>query len=238
MRKEFILLAVSTLGALSLYAQEEQGILLQNDQEVNSQTTKKSTDWSEQPIGYFSGGIGVGHVPSSEGGESVTGLDWRLGMSRYYNRWGWGVLVQRFRAKQSAHITDGYNYAKMEDVSRLLYMAPQFTGRWVLGEKLTLHGSIGWGWLHYKETVKVSGISIDGTANTLGGNFNIGLDYRLSQTVGLTADVGVVGGEFSSLDVDNQEVQAEIDKVSGKMDASRMYATVGVHVYLWKKKRP
>lgn len=125
----------------------------------------------------------------------------------------------------------------IDDIGRLFYVAPQFTGRWVLGEKLTIYGAIGWGWLRYKETVKGSGLGeISGTANALGGNFTVGLEYRLSSVVGLSVDAGVVGGEFGKMKVDG--MQAAIDETyTGKMDASRVYITVGVHVYVWKKKQ-
>ena len=68
---------------------------------------------NKQPIGYVFAGAGIGYIPSVEKVEGlaasnyVTGLDWRVGMSRYYNRWGWGVLVQQFRSKQSVAFYDG-----------------------------------------------------------------------------------------------------------------------------------
>lgn len=105
MKSQIILLAISILGILSLHAQERKDSPAQFEQEVNQQPRKKGTDWSKQPIGYFYGGVGVGYIVSTEEGvpdsNMATGLDWRLGMSRYYNRWGWGVVVQQFRAKQS-----------------------------------------------------------------------------------------------------------------------------------------
>ena len=106
MKKQIILLAISILGAFSLHAQEINEGLVQSKQEVISQP-HKGTDWNKQPIGYVFAGAGIGYIPSVEKVEGlaasnyVTGLDWRVGMSRYYKRWGWGVLVQQFRSKQS-----------------------------------------------------------------------------------------------------------------------------------------
>lgn len=103
MKKQIILLAISILGAFSLHAQEINKSLTQSKKEVNSQP-RKGTDWNKQPIGYVFGGVGVGHIVSTEEVEGSsymsTGLDWRVGMSRYYNRWGWGVLVQQFRSQR------------------------------------------------------------------------------------------------------------------------------------------
>ena len=218
--------------------------LVQSKQEVISQP-HKGTDWNKQPIGYVFVGAGIGYIPSVEKVEGlaasnyVTGLDWRVGMSRYYNRWGWGVLVQQFRSKQSVAFYDGVRGMVMDDIGRLLYIAPQFTGRWILGEKLTIYGAIGWGWLRYKETVKGSGLGeLSGTANALGGNFTVGLEYRLSSVVGMSVDLGLIGGEIGKLKVDNTGLQAAIDETyTGKMDVTRLYATVGAHIYIWKKKR-
>lgn len=244
MKKQIMLLAIVLGGVLSLQAQEKQDSPSQSKQEVSPQIRKKGTDWSKQPIGYFYGGIGVGYILSTEDVEGLpdsamtTGLEWRLGMSRYYNRWGWGVLVQQFRIKQSFPLTDGYQTATLEDVGRLLYIAPQFTGRWVLGEKLTIYGAVGWGWLRYKETAKIGGSGdITATANTLGGNFTVGLEYRLNSVIGLSVDAGLIGGELGKMKVDDDELQAFFDEAyTGKMDASRLYATAGVHIYIWKKK--
>ena len=244
MKKQIILLAISILGAFSLHAQEINEGLVQSKQEVISQP-HKGTDWNKQPIGYVFAGAGIGYIPSVEKVEGlaasnyVTGLDWRVGMSRYYNRWGWGVLVQQFRSKQSVAFYDGVRAMAMDDIGRLLYIAPQFTGRWILGEKLTIYGAIGWGWLRYKETVKGSGLGeLSGTANALGGNFTVGLEYRLSSVVGMSVDLGLIGGEIGKLKVDNTGLQAAIDETyTGKMDVTRLYATVGAHIYIWKKKR-
>lgn len=147
MKKQIILLAISILGAFSLHAQEINEGLVQSKQEVISQP-RKGTDWNKQSIGYVFAGQGIGYIPSVEKVEGlaasnyVTGLDWRVGMSRYYNRWGWGVLVQQFRSKQSVAFYDGVRGMVMDDIGRLLYIAPQFTGRWILGEKLTIYGAI------------------------------------------------------------------------------------------------
>ena len=242
MKKQIILLAISILGAFSLHAQEINKSLTQSKKEVNSQP-RKGTDWNKQPIGYVFGGVGGGDIVSTEEVEGSsymsTGLDWRVGMSRYYNRWGWGVLVQQFRVKETMSLTDGFQTMEMKDVGRLLYIAPQFTGRWVLGEKLTIYGAVGWGWLRYKETLKADGLGkINATANALGGNFTMGLEYRLSSVIGLSVDAGLVGGEIGKPKVDNDELQAAVNELyTGKMDATRLYATVGAHIYIWKKKR-
>ena len=242
MKNQIILLAISILGAFSLHAQEINKSLTQSKKEVNSQP-RKGTDWNKQPIGYVFGGVGVGHIVSTEEVEGSsymsTGLDWRVGMSRYYNRWGWGVLVQQFRAKETMSLTDGFQTMEMKDVGRLLYIAPQFTGRWVLGEKLTIYGAVGWGWLRYKETLKADCLGkINATANALGGNFTMGLEYRLSSVIGLSVDAGLVGGEIGKPKVDNDELKAAVNELyTGKMDATRLYATVGAHIYIWKKKR-
>jgi len=239
-----MLLAIGFWGVFSLNAQERQDALSPSKQEISSQK-RKGTDWSKHPIGYVYGGAGVGYIPSVEKVEGlaapdyVTGFDWRVGVSRYYNRWGWGVLVQQFRSKQSVAYYDGVRGGAMEDIGRLLYIAPQFTGRWVLGKKLTIYGAVGWGWLRYKETVKMKGGpgEISATANAFGGNFTVGLEYRLNSIVGLSVDAGVIGGEIGKPKVDNTSMQAAIDEAyTGKMDASRVYATVGVHIYIWKKK--
>ena len=38
--------------------------------------------------------------------------------------------------------------------------------------------------------------------------------------------------------VDNDDLQAAVNELyTGKMDATRLYATVGAHIYIWKKKR-
>ena len=51
-------------------------------------------------------------------------------------------------------------------------------------------------------------------------------------------DAGLVGGEIGKPKVDNDELQAAMDELyTGKMNASRLYATVGAHIYIWKKKR-
>lgn len=129
MKKQIILLAISILGAFSLHAQEINEGLVQSKQEVISEP-RKGTDWNKQPIGYVFAGAGIGYIPSVEKVEGlaasnyVTGLDWRVGMSRYYNRWGWGVLVQQFRSKQSVAFYDGVRGMVMDDIGRLLYIAP------------------------------------------------------------------------------------------------------------------
>ncbi len=75
--------------------------LVQSKQEVISEP-RKGTDWNKQPIGYVFAGAGIGYIPSVEKVEGlaasnyVTGLDWRVGMSRYYNRWGWEYLYSNF----------------------------------------------------------------------------------------------------------------------------------------------
>lgn len=240
MKKQIVLLAIGIWGILSLQAQERPDTLVQSKQKVSPQP-RKSTDWSKQPIGYAFGGAGVGYIVSADnsaGSSDIsTGLDWRVGMSRYYNRWGWGVLVQQFRAKQSETFYDSGQSITIDNIARLLYVAPQFTGRWVLGEKLTIYGAAGWGWLRYKETLKAGGLGeINATANALGGNFTVGIEYRLNSIVGLSVDAGFVGGEIGKLKVDNDALQAAIDEAyTGKLDASRVYATVGAHIYIWKK---
>ena len=50
-------------------------------------------------------------------------------------------------------------------------------------------------------------------------------------------DAGLIGGELGKMKVDDDELQAFFDEAyTGKMDASRLYATAGVHIYIWKKK--
>lgn len=95
MKRQILLLAIGILGACSLHAQETQNSLMQTSQEAaKTAKARKSTGWSKQPIGYVFGGVGVGHIVSSEEGATGvnmnTGLDWRVGMSRFYKRWGWG----------------------------------------------------------------------------------------------------------------------------------------------------
>ncbi len=98
MKKQIILLVISILGAFSLHAQEINKSLTQSKKEVNSQP-RKGTDWNKQPIGYVFGGVGVGHIVSTEEVEGSsymsTGLDWRVGMSRYVGSVGAAVSRQR-----------------------------------------------------------------------------------------------------------------------------------------------
>ena len=124
---------------------------------------------------------------------------------------GDGEYLYSNRSKQSVAFYDGVRAMAMDDIGRLLYIAPQFTGRWILGEKLTIYGAIGWGWLRYKETVKGSGLGeLSGTTNALCGNFTVGLEYRLSSVVGMSVDLGLIGGEIGKLKVDNTGLQATI----------------------------
>lgn len=235
MKKQIMLLAIALGGVFSVQAQEKQDALSQSKQTTITQT-RRVTDWSEQPIGYVYGGIGVGHLVDTEEGTTSTGLDWRVGMSRYYNRWGWGVVLQQFTAWQDTYIPNGMQMIKIANTGRILYLAPQFTGRWVLGEKLTIYGAIGWGWLHYRESANVKDYGqFNLKANTMGGNFSVGLEYRLGKRVGLSVDAGMVGGEIGKPKADNAVIQETIDETyAGKMDVSRLYATVGAHIYIWK----
>lgn len=243
MKRQILLLAIGILGACSLHAQEKQDSLMQTSQGVKTLNARKSTDWSKQPIGYVFGGVGVGHIVSSEEGATEvnmnTGLDWRAGMSRFYKRWGWGVVVQQFRAKETSYIINGMESIQLDDVGTLLYVAPQFTGRWVLGQKLTIYGAVGWGWVRYKETLKTTGMgNYKATANAFGGNFNFGLSYRLNSIIGLSMDAGLVGANIGKPKVNNAAMQEEIDRnYEGKMDASRIYLTIGAQIYIWKKTR-
>lgn len=242
MKKQIVLLAFCMMGAFSLHAQEKNESPAQTEQEAKAKP-RKSTDWSKQPIGYLYGGVGVGYIVSTEeseeGSDLSTGFEWRTGISRFYKRWGWGVMAQQFRVKQTVAFSEQGVTLEAEDVGRLLYVAPQFTGRWVLGKKLNIYGAVGWGWLRYKETLNLDGFGkIEAKANALGGNFNVGLEYRLTPVIGLSVDAGLVGGEIGKPKTDNAVIQAEIDRIyEGKMDASRLYATVGVHINFWKKKK-
>ena len=158
MKKQIMLLAIVLSGIFSMQAQEIEGTQSQSQRTIAEQP-RKVTDWSEQPIGIVYGGIGVGHIISAEEGAARTGVDWRIGMSRYYNQWGWGVLLQQLTAWQNTYISNSQQTVKMKDTNRLLYLAPQFTARKMLGKQLTMYGAIGWGWLHYKEAVNLEGQS-------------------------------------------------------------------------------
>ena len=59
MKKQIMLLAIVLSGIFSMQAQEKQDTLSQSKQTTVTQT-RRVTDWSEQPIGYVYGGIGVG----------------------------------------------------------------------------------------------------------------------------------------------------------------------------------
>lgn len=243
MKRQILLLAIGILGACSLHAQEIQDSLMQTSQKAESAKARKSTDWSKQPIGYAFGGVGVGQIVS--GGESLadvdmsTGFDWRVGASRFYKRWGWGVVVQQFRVKETFHIINGMESIELNEVGKLLFVAPQFTGRWVLGRKLTVYGAVGWGWMRYMETLKTTSLgNYKATANAFGGNFNFGLSYRLNSIIGLSMDAGLVGANIGKPKVNNAAMQEEIDRnYEGKMDASRLYLTIGAQIYIWKKTR-
>lgn len=242
MKRQILLLAIGILGACSLHAQETQDSLMQTSQEAaKTSKARKSTDWSKQPIGYVFGGVGVGHIVSSEEGATGvnmnTGLDWRVGMSRFYKRWGWGVVVQQFRAKETFHIINGMESIELNEVGKLLYVAPQFTGRWVLGRRLTVYGAVGWGWMRYMETLKTTGMgNYKATANAFAGNFKFGISYRLNSVIGWSVDAGLVGAEIGKPKVNNAAMQEEIDRnYEGKMDASRLYLTIGAQIYIWKR---
>ena len=230
-----MLLAIVLSGIFSMQAQEIEGTQSQSQRTIAEQP-RKVTDWSEQPIGIVYGGIGVGHIISAEEGAARTGVDWRIGMSRYYNQWGWGVLLQQLTAWQNTYISNSQQTVKMKDTNRLLYLAPQFTARKMLGKQLTMYGAIGWGWLHYKGAVNLEGFGqFNAKANALGGNISVGLEYRLGKRAGLSVDAGLIEGKIGKPKVDNAVLQEVIDEAyTGKMNASRLFATVGVHIYIWK----
>lgn len=241
MRNRIVLLAFCMLGFSLLHAQGGDAASARSGREVSSEVPR-SKDWSKYPIGYFYGGVGVGKVISAEEVSAVldmsTGFEWRVGMSRFYKHWGWGVLAQQFCAKQTLPFFDGNAMLDLDNAERLLYVAPQFTIRLLCKERMSFYGAIGLGWLRYKETLNTTDFGkINLTSHALGVNLAVGFEYRLNSVIGLSLDAGVVRGEIKKPEIDHAELRDEFERMYfDKIEAIRVYATVGAHIYFWKKR--
>lgn len=227
MKKSILLFLVVFLGGSQLSA---------NAQTIES--TKRSGSTTETELYVTLGGGRIlnsiddnGYSDEELYDELRNGFEWSIGMRRYYNQMGWGIQFQHYTATCE---DNRYGSVTIDQTVDVFYLAPQFNISTDRSKKWIRYLSAGCGWLMYQEGSSASGISIKGRAHTLGSNLTGGIEYRFSQRIGVAVETSLIGGVFSKLKYNDDEVQNLYDDyiTDKEFGVSRLTLSVSLHIHL------
>lgn len=167
-------------------------------------------------------------VPGNSSGNPKRGLDagvtlrwiWRPGL-------GLGIRYAGYYSSVTLHshwqTSDG-QFRKKEDkyLIRLHYVAPEFVLRQKAGDKWLFSEAFGVGYVRYSEVLDNYSTGIGG----VGFHMNLGVEYKLSQHVGLGASFGVYNARFSAMD----KIAEKVDK-DAKGGITRVNVNGGLRFY-------
>lgn len=205
------------------------------DVELKGGTVLEETPYSKLPVIDISANIGYGCLLSRTKGltgeekkmedDLSSGLTWDFRVHSYFKSfYGFGIMYSGY------HSSAKYRGADLN--ADITYIAPLFCVRTNLGKtSLILKSEIGIGFLSVKEKALMSYYNPETlTGCTLGYNYTVGLEYRLSRHFGLGLDLDAVFGSIKSLkDSHGNKYEFEDD---ARMGISRINIFLGLRYYI------
>lgn len=164
--------------------------------------------------------IGIGgisskfYLPSNTSGNPKNGLDWQIGYE-WISKRGLGIGLMYSGYKSSF---DWYN--DKCNVS-LTYIGPEFVLKQKIHKKWQFRESLGFGYFGYRESMK----GTSGTVSGVGFDFQVGLEYLLSQHVGIGLNFGYIGGSLPKQENNNTTSE------DGRTGIFRMNGDAGIRFY-------
>ena len=138
------------------------------------------------------------YLPSGASGNPKNGLDWQVGYE-WISKSGFGCGVM-YSGYQSS-----YDISSNTINVGLTYIAPQFAMKQKVSEKWQFRESVGLGYFNYRESLKGKSASLSG----VGYNFSLGVEYLLSNHVGIGANLGYLGGSLPEQDTNYNKPKDE-----------------------------
>ena len=182
--------------------------------------------WSEPEISRFRWAVSFGYAnrwgkdPESSGNAKFdrlsknlrNGISWDSEIQYYFNK-GHGIAlnisgVHTFASESNVYIPDYglANQCKMKQ--QIIYVGPAWAIRHETN-KFQYCGSLSLGPLFYAETLMPDNYSAKATAVSLGINYSIGGEYKLSPDWALGLKIGYTTGSASNFKMGNQTFKTD-----------------------------